>query len=128
MAKIRNEVSRKTLPPDILTLGQAVHWARMLQGMTLTAFAEKLGVSTGFASDLERGKRRTNRMDLLAEILGVEVGDLHRVDRRWPSELKEWILDHPKVVSFLSELKAGGGDAKLRRELGLRPSSLPALP
>src|SRR5437868_5021142 len=83
------------------SLGEAVRLLREEQGLTLRALAEKVGVSAPFLSDLEHGRRQTDRYEALAEALNVPVAELRELDTRVTPELKEWLTENPKLVALL---------------------------
>jgi transcriptional regulator with XRE-family HTH domain len=75
--------------------------------MTLRALAEKIDVSAPFLSDLEHGRRQTNKFDELAEALDVPVDELKALDGR-VTELKDWLAENPQLVSLLKDMRDSG--------------------
>lgn len=62
-------------PGDQRAIGKAVRDARLELGITMTAFAKKVGVSQAQISRLEDGQQgfRTRTMQKIAEALGLPV-------------------------------------------------------
>lgn len=61
------------------TLGQQVRNMRLQKNIGLTDYAQELGVSTGYLSNLETGKTETIHLAMLEKILsdlGIRVSDL----------------------------------------------------
>ena len=108
------------IPTSIETLGDAIRWARRERKLSLRGMAEGVGFSAPFLSDLEHGKRRTSRLPEIAALLRVDLVELESFDGRVPADLREWLIEHPRVVAHLRGLRDGRAPAKLLRELGLR--------
>ena len=79
--------------------------------MTLRGLAEKVKISPPFLSDIEHNRRRTDKLDLLATALEVEVQDLNELDGRLPQDLQDWIKNNPSVVALLQDLRSSGREA-----------------
>ena len=99
---------KQKIPSHICSLGEAVRYLRDKQGLTLRALADAVGVSAPFLSDLEHGRRQTEKYDELAKALSVDVEDLKAFDPRVSSELKSWLATNPRVISFLNHLQSSG--------------------
>ena len=89
-------------------MGEAVRLLREIQGFTLRALADKVGVSAPFLSDLEHGRRQTDRHSELACALGVPVEELRELDSRITPELKDWLAENPKLVALLKDMLSSG--------------------
>lgn len=76
--------------------------------MSLRELAEEVGVSAPFLSDLERNRRSTERLEDLAEALGVSVELLRKFDTRVSSEVRDWISTSPGLSALLREMKDSG--------------------
>jgi transcriptional regulator with XRE-family HTH domain len=85
-----------------------VRLLREQQGLTLRGLAEKVGVSAPFLSDVEHGRRQTDRYDELAAALHVPVDELRALDSRIPPELKDWLSANPKLVGLLKDMHSSG--------------------
>ncbi len=104
---------QRRIPQGINSLGEAVRYLREEGGLTLRALADKVGVSAPFLSDLEHGRRQTERYDELAKALEVSVVELRELDSRVTPELKEWLADNPKLVVLLKDMQNSGGPVPL---------------
>lgn len=96
------------VPPGVKSLGEAVRILREDQGLTLRALAEKVGVTAPFLSDLEHGRRQTDRYEKLAAALNVPVDELRELDSRLSPDLKEWLAANPKLVALLRDMQSSG--------------------
>lgn len=92
----------------IVTLGQRIRELREEQNMSLRALADKVGVSAPFLSDLEHGRRGTEKVDEIAKALGVPAKDLSKLSGKLPPELKSWLSENPSAVELLREVRASG--------------------
>jgi len=99
---------KRHLPPGVKTLGEAVRLLREDQGSTLRALAEKVGVSAPFLSDLEHGRRQTDRYEKLADALNVPVDEIRTLDARITPDLKDWLAENPKLVVLLKDIRSSG--------------------
>ena len=90
------------------SLGEVIRLLREERGLSLRALAARIGVSAPFLSDVERNRRSTDKLDLLARELGVELDDLRKLDRRLSSELRQWMTDHPELSAFLEDFRRSG--------------------
>lgn len=96
------------VPTDAKTLGEAIRCLREERGMTLRGLAEKVGVTAPFLSDLEHNRRKTDRLEKFAEVLGVRLEDLQRLDTRVTSDLRDWLAENPQLLDVLRAFKASG--------------------
>jgi transcriptional regulator with XRE-family HTH domain len=83
------------------TLGEAVRRLREFKGMTLRRLAEKVAVSAPFLSDLEHDRRNTDKLDKIAEALGVPVDYLKRFDARVPASVIRFLRKQPLLVKVI---------------------------
>lgn len=97
---------------DYKAIGRRIAFYRKKAFMTQAVLSEKLGVSEGYISQLERGSAKIPfpRMVQIADILGVDIALLVS-DRAivsnvpFNSEIFEIIKDWPaEYVSFLTEM------------------------
>src|SRR5689334_3103376 len=80
------------------TLGQYIRELRDARDISLREFAQMLGVSATFVSDIELGKRHPSDEVLtkMAKILGVSVAELKKHDTRPPiDEMKQIAASNP---------------------------------
>lgn len=103
-------------PDTVKTFGEAVRHLRIEKKLSLRALAKRIKVSAPFLSDLERGRRHTDKIDQLATELGVDPEDLMRFDTRIHPDVKEWIDENPGVAALLKEMKASGRSVVELRE------------
>lgn len=108
MVNIASRMGARHVPPGVKSLGEAVRLLREEQGLTLRALAEKVGVTAPFLSDLEHGRRQTDRHEKLAAALNVPVEELRELDSRVSPELKEWLAANPKLVALLKDMQSSG--------------------
>jgi transcriptional regulator with XRE-family HTH domain len=87
------------------TLGQVIRDLRERKGLSLRKLAKLVGVSAPFMCDVERDRRRTERLSKIAEVLGVPESRLRMLDNRLTSDLKIWIERHPKVLARLRAMQ-----------------------
>ena len=85
----------------------------------MRSLADEVGVSAPFLSDLEHGRRQTDKYGELAEAFGVPEEELRAFDARLTAELKDWLAANPKLVTVLKEMQASGRPAPIEdlREL-----------
>jgi transcriptional regulator with XRE-family HTH domain len=102
------KTKRQSIPGGVKSLGEAIRLLRDAQGLTLRALAERVGVSAPFLSDLEHGRRQTDRYEELARALNVSVDELRELDSRVSPELKEWLAENPKLVVLLKDMQSSG--------------------
>lgn len=97
---------------DYKAIGRRIAFYRKKASMTQAVLSEKLGVSEGYISQLERGSAKIPlpRLAQIADILGIDIALLvsdRAVLSQEPfnSEIFEIIKDWPtEQVSFLAEL------------------------
>lgn len=87
-------------------LGQAIREAREAKGISLRKLAAAVGLSAPFMSDLEHGRRSTNKLPQIAKALGLPVADLQRIEARVDADLKRWIEENPDLVELLHATRA----------------------
>ncbi|SRR6266404_974295 len=81
-----------------MTLGERIRQLREEKDLSLREFAEKLGLSAAFVSDIELGRRYPSKKVLadIARVLGTSVEDLLKYDTRAPVEgLKRLASSNP---------------------------------
>lgn len=76
--------------------------------MSLRALADKVGVSAPFLSDLEHGRRGTERAQEFARALGADPKEFEALSGKIDSEMKAWIRNNPDVIELLTEMRASG--------------------
>lgn len=91
-----------------INLGQKVRELREAQGLSLRALAEKVGVSAPFLSDLEHGRRGTDKIPEIAKALGADAAELEKLSGKLPPELRSWLKQNPRVVDLLQDVRASG--------------------
>lgn len=86
---------------------------RMLAGITLRRFAESIGVSAAYVSDIEHDRRRPSD-DVLSRMVKElkHVGATHEgfdlLNTRIDPDLQKWIANTPAVRQMLREVKQSG--------------------
>lgn len=114
-------MATRRVPSGVATLGEAVRLLREQQGLTLRALAERVGVSAPFLSDLEHGRRQTDKYNELAKALSVSVDELRQLDTRLSGDLKEWLAHNPKLLGLLKDMQSSGRPVPLEAiELALK--------
>ena len=96
------------IPSEVKTLGAAIKFFRERQGISLRALGATVGVSAPFLSDLERGRRKTDKLPAIAAALDVDVAILQALDGRLTQDLKDWIAENPGLIAILREAKDKG--------------------
>lgn len=96
------------LPESIDTFGAAVRFLRKQKNITLRSLATMVGVTAPFLSDVEHGRRSTNRIDALAKALDVDRKVFDNLDSRIPQDVREWIRDNPGLAALLQRLMLSG--------------------
>ena len=97
------------------TLGQEILRLRMLAGITLRGFAERIGVSAAYVSDIEHDRRRPSD-DVLRRVVkelkhvGATFEGLDKLNSRIDPDLQKWIANTPTVRQMLREVKKSGQD------------------
>jgi len=97
-------MSDEVLPDEVTTFGQAVRYLREHKGMSLRALARKIEVSAPFLSDLEHDRRSTDKIDALAQTLGVKKEMLQALDARVPKDVLDWVKNHTGLAVLLREM------------------------
>lgn len=108
-------MSTALIPADVKTLGEAIRSLREAQGLTLRSLAEKVGVTPPFLSDLEHDRRKTDRLDKFAQVLGVTLEELQKFDTRVSPDLKDWLGANPQLLAILRDFKSTGRPVPLDR-------------
>ena len=83
------------------TLGQYLRELRDQRDVSLREFAQKLGLSATFVSDIELGKRHPSDdvLSNMAKLLGVTLSELKKHDTRPPvEELKRLTAENPSFA------------------------------
>jgi transcriptional regulator with XRE-family HTH domain len=101
-------MNKSELPSHVKTLGDAIRFFREKRGMSLRQLASQAGVSAPFLSDIERNRRSTDKLQMLATALKVDVEVLRTYDGRIGADLREWIAANPGMVAVLREMRASG--------------------
>jgi transcriptional regulator with XRE-family HTH domain len=107
-------------------LGQHIRTLRQQKGIGLNAFAEQLGVSSGYLSNLETGKTDSIQMSILEKlqeeftVLPLQTEPLdddisYRVNRV-KHRLKELEHHSPEGVDYLLTTLENGLDLLLKKE------------
>ncbi len=96
---------------DYKAIGRRISMYRKKKGLTQTAFAEKLGVSDSYVSQVERGINKISlpRLDEIAEILGVDItllisdhmgsteksinSEIHEITKEWSEDQTNFLID-----------------------------------
>ena len=99
------------------TLGQEILRLRTLAGITLRAFAEKIGVSAAYVSDIEHDRRRPSE-EVLRRIakelrhVGATFEGLDQLNTRLDRDIQKWVATTPAVRQMLRQVKQSGRDPK----------------
>jgi transcriptional regulator with XRE-family HTH domain len=97
------------------TLGQEIQRLRLEAGITLRKFAELIGVSAAYVSDIEHDRRRPSA-DVLRRIadelkqVGATYAGLDKLNSRLEPDLQKWVSLTPSVRQMLREVKSSGSD------------------
>jgi len=97
------------------TLGQEIQRLRLEAGITLRRFAELIGVSAAYVSDIEHDRRRPSA-DVLRRIadelkqVGATYIGLDKLNSRLDPDLQKWVSLTPAVRQMLREVKNSGSD------------------
>ncbi len=86
-------------------IGYAIRDMRIKKKMSLRQLAKAIDVSPAFMSDVEHGRRSTNKLKEIAKVLGVSQKKLKDLDGRVSIELREWLKKNPKVVRMLEKMR-----------------------
>src|SRR5262245_39593726 len=99
------------------TLGLEILRLRTRAGITLRSFAEKIGVSAPYVSDIEHDRRRPSD-DVLRRIakelksVGATYEELDKLNSRLDRDIQAWVADNPSVRQMLRQVKQSGRDPK----------------
>ena len=100
--------AKSGLPSHIKTLGDAIRFFRERKGLSLRQLASQAKISAPFLSDIERNRRSTNKLLVLAGVLEIDVKVLRSFDGRMASDLKEWIASNPGMIAVLRDMISSG--------------------
>ena len=100
--------STDDLLKDASTFGEVVRTLRIKQGLTLRQLASEVGVSAPFLSDVEHGRRSTEKLAELAKALRVDLAVLKKFDSRLSPDLKKWIASNPDIKQQLESYRESG--------------------
>ena len=85
-----------------MTFGDTVREARMREKITLRKFAEMVGVSPTYISQIERDEYdppSVERIEKIAQILKLDVDEMIALAKRTPTSLGAALNKHPKQVA-----------------------------
>lgn len=100
------------------TLGQAIRRLRLQAGPGLRAFANQIGVSAAYLSDVEHDRRVPTDETLraivkeLAKRVPVTYEELRDLSTRLETDLQRMMQQHPEVGQLLREVKRSGRPAR----------------
>ena len=84
--------------------GKYIRAKRLAMGYNLDQFATLSGISLGYLSLIERGKRnppKTEKINVIADLLGVRRDNLLYLAKRLPNDVQIVIDSQPKAVTEL---------------------------
>ena len=93
-----------------VSFGKALRELRVSSGVSLRSFAEKLGVSATYLSQVEQGNAPSptaDRIQHIAKLLNANPDPLLAMAGRIPDELAELIHRHPVELPRLIRVVAG---------------------
>lgn len=93
-----------------VSFGKALRELRVSSGVSLRSFAEKLGVSATYLSQVEQGNAPSptaDRIQHIAKLLNANPDSLLAMAGRIPDELAELIHRHPVELPRLIRVVAG---------------------
>ena len=105
------------------TQGLEIRCLRMKSDYTLRAFANKLGISAAYQSDIEHDRRRPpekllRRMADALQHVGATYEALESLDTRLDPDIRLWANSTPGVREMLREIRESGHDPReVLREL-----------
>ena len=85
-----------------MTFGDIIREARMQREITLRKFAEMVGVSPTYLSQIERGEYSppsVARIEKIAQILKLDIDLIVALAKRTPPSLSAAMNKHPKQVA-----------------------------
>jgi transcriptional regulator with XRE-family HTH domain len=86
--------------------GQFLFDLRMKHGLTLTEIGKRIGISTNYASELERGKKEASDevVRKIATVYNMQEETLFAMMGRVPLGIKEETENSPELQELLSEI------------------------
>ncbi len=96
------------------TLGQAIKRLRTEAGYTLRGFAEMVGISAAYLSDIEHDRRNPTEENLrkiaakLSQRVAVTYEELRALSARLETDLQQLVQQTPEVGQLLREVKETG--------------------
>lgn len=107
-------------------LGQQIRMIRLQKDLGITEFAEALGVSTGYLSNLENGKTETIQLSLLERLISEfsivlsndhedENSDTHIRILRIHQLLKQLANSSPNAAEYLMSMIEQGAELFLKQ-------------
>jgi transcriptional regulator with XRE-family HTH domain len=101
-----------------VSFGKALRELRVSSGVSLRSFAEKLGVSATYLSQVEQGNAPSptaDRIQHIAKLLNANPDSLLAMAGRIPDDLAELIHRHPLELPRLIRLVAGWKSDEIAR-------------
>lgn len=98
-------------------LKDSIKSLRLKAGYTLRGFAEEVGISAAYLSDIEHGRRMPSdevlhRMADKLKRVGASFEYLKSLDSRIEADLARWAEDNPEAGQMLRELRSSKSDPK----------------
>ena len=98
-------------------LGKTIKELRQKADYTLRGFAEKVGISPAYQSDIEHGRRLPSdeKLQIMAQLLtkvGATFEEFKRLDTRIDADLNLWISNTPEASEMLREVKKSNMNPK----------------
>ena len=92
------------IPENIISLSEAMKWAREQRGISYRALAEETGISSSFLCEVEKGSKQAS-CDFIVEIAkALKVPTQQLLDRAaLEDELIEWLTGKPQLRRELRE-------------------------
>lgn len=88
-----------------MTAGQAIRAARLKAGLSLRGTAAKAGVSPTYLCQVEQDNvapPTADRLERLAQLVGLEKRDLWRIAGRTPAALEKYAIDLHEALERLA--------------------------
>ncbi|MBX9749217.1 MAG: cupin domain-containing protein [Roseococcus sp.] len=84
----------KPIPSETMQIGRQIRELRKLKGLTLTDMAQRLGVSIGYLSQIERDRSRLQigTLKAISDVLGVHINWFFQAQPERPPEEVEYIV------------------------------------